>query len=345
MTNRIQARQSGAPRLMRKAKMTDSIKEKLKALGFPPQEGSLRPISKGGSMRSFCRFKSGGKAYIFCEYSAEKRENFLYANIARFLASCGVKVCEIFLDNPQTRTLVISDLGETDLLDFSKLAPPCALQKARENALLEAFKIHVKAGEKFERAPIELMPSFDEKLYAWEQDYFYDNFMRGHLKLEIPPPEREWKDLRSGFLKLPQCLVHRDFQSQNIIVNPQTLETSLIDFQGLRKGVNFYDVGSLIFDPYCDMQGSSREKLFEFYCSLSQINPQSERKNFLKISAQRLMQALGAYAFLADKKGKPEYLKYMRPALENLIFCADCCGLRETLKLANSALNKLQSLA
>lgn len=325
--------------------MTDAIKDKLEALGFPPQEGSLRPISKGGSMRSFCRFKSGGKAYIFCEYSPEKRENFLYGNIARFLASCGVSVCEVFFDDPHSRILIIADLGETDLLDFAKTAEPHALQKACENALLEVFKIHRNASEKFELRPIELMPSFDEKLYLWEQEYFYDNFIREHLGLEIPAPESEWRNLRRGFLKLPQCLIHRDFQSQNIIINPQTLETSLIDFQGLRKGCALYDLGSLIFDPYASLPNSLRENLFEFYCKLGEINPQIERENFLKLSCQRLMQALGAYAFLSGKKGKREYLKYMRPALKNLIFCADSCGLRDTLKLAKTALDKLQSLA
>lgn len=325
--------------------MTRQIEEKLKALGFAPQAGSLSPISKGGSMRSFCRFKSGGRAYIFCEYSAEKPENFLYGNIARFLASCGVKVCEVFFDDPHSRTLIIADLGETDLLDFAKTATQSSKKKAYENALREALKIHSQASAKFESYPLKLMPGFDEELYIWEQKYFYENFARDHLRLEIAAPDAEWSDLRRKFLSQKQCLIHRDFQSQNIIVNPQTLETSLIDFQGMRRGVKFYDVGSLIFDPYSDLGESLRRELFEFYCASFGLNPEAERENFFEISCQRLMQALGAYAFLADKKQKREYLKYMRPALENLIFCADCCGLRETLKLANAALDKLQSLA
>jgi aminoglycoside/choline kinase family phosphotransferase len=45
-----------------------------------------------------------------------------------------------------------------------------------------------------------------------------------------------------------RVLVHRDFQSQNIIVwNEQAY---LIDFQGVRPGLPQYDLASLLFDPY-----------------------------------------------------------------------------------------------
>ena len=43
-------------------------------------------------------------------------------------------------------------------------------------------------------------------------------------------------------------LMHRDFQSQNIMVRDGS--AWLVDLQGLRHGCMFYDFASLAFDPY-----------------------------------------------------------------------------------------------
>ncbi|MBU0652984.1 MAG: hypothetical protein KKG96_08910, partial [Proteobacteria bacterium] len=43
------------------------------------------------------------------------------------------------------------------------------------------------------------------------------------------------------------------------------------------------------------------------------------REFFLLASAQRLMQALGAYGFLGREREKPHFLNHIRPALKNLI--------------------------
>ena len=47
-----------------------------------------------------------------------------------------------------------------------------------------------------------------------------------------------------------RCLVHRDLQSQNVMIRDG--EPFLIDFQGMRFGSPFYDLGSLLCDPYVD---------------------------------------------------------------------------------------------
>lgn len=325
--------------------MISSLENKLAAIGFSADKNSLRPILKGGSMRAFFRFKSQNKPYIFCEYSDQKEENFLYADIAKFLKSSGVNVCDIAYENRDMRIIVMSDLGECDLLDFAKSSSASDTLLAYQNALKEAHLIHTRATKNFALSPIKLMPSFDENLYIWEQNYFYENFICKHLKLEISVPDTQWRDLRKLFLAQAQCLLHRDFQSQNIIVNTQTLQTGLIDFQGMRMGVCWYDIGSILFDPYAKLPPEMQSALFKFYCEISKLDPEKNKALFFKISAQRLMQALGAYAFLANKKGKLEYLKFMRPALLNLIFCAQNAEIDETLKLAQSALLRLESLA
>jgi aminoglycoside/choline kinase family phosphotransferase len=51
-------------------------------------------------------------------------------------------------------------------------------------------------------------------------------------------------------------------------------------------------------------------------------------------ATQRLLQACGAYGFLGNKKGRPEYLAHLPQGLQNLAIAASLCGKRRLAKLA-----------
>jgi len=99
----------------------------------------------------------------------------------------------------------------------------------------------------------------------------------------------------------------------------------LIDFQGMRVGCLFYDLGSLICDPYVTFKDEERNELIDFYYEL--MKPSYSRDefvhNFWTGSVQRLLQALGAYGFLGLKKHKPAFLNHIANGLENLLVAID----------------------
>jgi aminoglycoside/choline kinase family phosphotransferase len=105
-------------------------------------------------------------------------------------------------------------------------------------------------------------------------------------------------------------LVHRDFQSQNIIVRDG--EAFLIDFQGMRRGRQEYDLASLIFDPYMDHSEEEREKLLDLWEDISEERPIDDI--FKKCATQRLMQALGAYGNLVSNKGEDWFAQHIPAA-------------------------------
>ncbi|MBR4597684.1 MAG: phosphotransferase [Opitutales bacterium] len=317
------------------------MREFLKSIGFNPSS-DFEKIEKGGSARAFFRFYDADAGdCIFCEYSAEKEENFLYAGIAKFLAQNGVDVPKIFHHDPAKRILIMQDAGKTDLLDFCKNADKKTAIAAYKKTLSNAATLHTKASESFFKSPIKLMAGFDKNLYAWEREYFFENLILKHLRLNLPRPQEEWEKLGSALLAAPQTLVHRDFQSQNAIVKDGGKGVVFIDFQGMRVGSFWYDLGSLLFDPYCEMLNEqTRGELLQYYCGLREIKFDEEM--FYKFSCQRIMQALGAYAFLSDTKGRKEYLKFIAPALKNLLYCAERAGLKGTLNAAAAAQKKLE---
>ena len=114
--------------------------------------------------------------------------------------------------------------------------------------------------------------------------------------------------------------MHRDFQSQNIIV--RNGQAYLIDFQGMRPGLAEYDLASLLYDPYVDLAEAERAKLISYYReeqSKNGITINGEFDSKLQFCAmQRLMQALGAYGFLGLVKGHKHFLSYIPAAVKSL---------------------------
>jgi aminoglycoside/choline kinase family phosphotransferase len=106
-------------------------------------------------------------------------------------------------------------------------------------------------------------------------------------------------------------------------------EPFLIDFQGMRFGNPFYDLGSLLCDPYVIFSEGERDELLFFYYGLSKgdLDQASFRNYFWQASAQRLMQALGAYGFLSLKKGLKAFLDHIPAGLRNLHHAAQAASL------------------
>jgi aminoglycoside/choline kinase family phosphotransferase len=200
--------------------------------------------------------------------------------------------------------------------------------------LREASKFHGVAEQTLATADLEeLEPAFDEALYEWEQNYFLEHFVGGHLGREFGLAEyhaahEALQQLRRRLAKLPRCLVHRDFQSQNVLIRGQ--DAWLVDYQGLRLGRAEYDLASLLYDPYVNLTREERNELLRYYAGHRGLDLNELRETFHLCAAQRLMQALGAYANLSRNLGKPHYLQHIPAAVSNLTeVCQEGHGLHD----------------
>jgi aminoglycoside/choline kinase family phosphotransferase len=283
----------------------------------------LSPFEGRGSDRTFFRLKWNRKdSAILVHYDPKRVENAYYADIAVFLRGIDVPVPRLIRHDPAVCLIVMEDLGETDLWSFRKT--PWEIRRSLyQRTLTAAHRLHSFPKVDFPSGRVRLMEDFGPDLYRWERDYFRDHFVRDVCGIKLGPSfERELEEelsfLADRLSGMMRCLVHRDLQSQNVMIRDG--EPFFIDFQGMRFGSPFYDLGSLLCDPYVIFSDGERNDLLSYYYELAKrdMDWDTFQNHFGEASAQRLMQALGAYGFLGLKKGLKAFLDHIPAGLENL---------------------------
>ena len=285
----------------------------------------IAAIEKGGSDRKFYRVRSSAEhSLILVKYNLEREENRFYVQVAEFLAANSIRAPRVYFHDAGEGLIWIEDLGETDLWSYRN-ENWVARRSLYDSALEQAAKLHSLPHAAADGIRKDFPPEFDAALYGWEQQYFFDNCLGRHFGLS--DEERAelaalpaLQEIPARLAELPRVLVHRDFQSQNIII--RNGDAYLIDFQGMRPGLAEYDLASLLYDPYVTLTAKEREQLFTDYSAARQMlgNPVTHQCNeLLRLCAlQRLMQALGAYGFLGLVKGNTAFLAHIPAALASL---------------------------
>lgn len=298
----------------------DTILKELAAGYWQVEPGEIQCVAfgQGASGRIVCRLKHKEDTVIGVYWSLERPDNDSFIPSARSLAGIGVHVPEILQYVPlhslqgelEGGLALISDCGDKDLLSCRN-EPWENRKKYYTRAMAELRKLHLSP--RHER----IQPPFNEELYCWEQEYFGEYFLGTHLGL------KDWESILFNegtrgmarkLASLPRKMVHRDFQSQNIMICGE--EVYLIDFQGMREGLPEYDIASLLYDPYVRLSGEERDELWDKWVDISE--GEADREIFYLCACQRLMQALGAFANIAHNKGNNWYLEQIPPAIKDL---------------------------
>ena len=289
-----------------------------------PEPAGLEAILKGGSDRHFYRVKFGAPTeagIILMTYTLARPDNPRFVPATQRLARLGVHVPRIFANDPERMCIWVEDLGAEDL-HAHRDEPWAGRRPLYEATLREVAKLHAVDASQFTEQDIsEMELCFDERLYEWEQNYFLTHFVQGFCGRRTDAPEliaahEALRALRIHLAGLPRGLVHRDFQSQNVIIREQS--AWLIDYQGVRPGLAEYDLASLLLDPYVNLEKAEREGLLEWYARHTGRDLAQLRETYQLCAAQRLMQALGAYANLSRNLGKPHFEKHIPVALTRL---------------------------
>jgi aminoglycoside/choline kinase family phosphotransferase len=269
---------------------------------------TLEPIKRGASGRTIVRVKSPVHTpFIGVHWTEEREDNAQFVPVAQFLKQARLRVPEILYERSRHRVALVEDMGDIDLLSL-KDKPFDERLPFYRSAFEQVDKLfYAKPPKDF-----HLMPPFDTALYRWEQEYFFEYFVEDYLGKDASALRNnpDFIALAERLGTVSRHLVHRDFQSQNLMISGG--KVYMIDFQGLRRGRQEYDLASLVFDPYMNHSATEREILLDLWEDIADERP--EPSLFHECATQRLMQALGAYGNIVKNRGDEWYAQHVATA-------------------------------
>ena len=308
-----------------------------------------RLIPQDGSVRHFYRLQLADTSLIlmYSPHNIPECRAWLYFN--HHLASLGLPVPALLAADAEQGLFLMNDLGATSLQDAA-----LACQGDGESLfhlyrpVIEMLAVLQTRGTD----NLDISRCFDGTeldapfLLQREMGYFYEHLGARYNK--SPSLYTEFRLIaRQAALARPHGLTHRDMQSRNLVVSPEGA-LGLIDFQGARLGPAQYDLASLLNDVYVDLPRQLRVRLVDLYVQhLMALRPFDEEKFYQGwpwVALSRNLQTLGAFAFLSGVQGKPQFARYISPALANLQTLLDdpaLAGLSSLKKLAHTISRKL----
>ncbi|MDB9822164.1 phosphotransferase [Deltaproteobacteria bacterium] len=326
--------------------INEFINSFLKDKGLPFKEAKHFTLAGDGSKRHFIRISplSSGPDFVVMEnYPANeylKKENLAYLMIGKHLFKKGLPVPEIYRFDLTNGWFIMEDMGDKNLQD--KILKNRNRIVIYEKVLDILFRLQIEGLQSFDTGWCCQTKSYNQLVMRrYETDYFRDSFLSNYLKIK-----NDWPELEAPFDYLSstasdadnQHLMHRDFQSRNIM--PNNDQPGILDWQGARLGPLSYDLASLLIDPYVDLAYDDKNHIYMQYLSLLKsyrsawIDP--FERYFPYIAILRNLQILGAFSFLAKVQGKTYFEDYITPALKSLHLLLD--------ELADPKLSSLRDL-
>jgi aminoglycoside/choline kinase family phosphotransferase len=292
----------------------------------PDQGIEILPLPQAGSYRQYYRI-TGQHKHAIGVYSPDKSETQAFITFTNHFRQLGLNVPEIYVSDIERDCYLVSDLGDTSLLDH--------LEQNRKNGVpsQETYGYYKKAVAELPRFQIDACkdlnfsvcyPSgeFDGRSMRWDLNYFKYYFLR-LLKIQFNEAALE-NDFDRLIVYLLQSgntyFMYRDFQARNIMI--QEDKPWFIDYQGGRRGPLQYDLASLLFQVKASLPYTFREEMLQWYLeNLKKYISIDEKKfvdDYYGFVLIRLLQVMGAYGFRGYFERRAHFLQSIPYAIENL---------------------------
>jgi len=247
-----------------------------------------------------------------------------FVHAAEVFGVAGLNVPKIIAQDIPNGFLLLSDLGNTTFL--SALQAPNGLEVA-EDLYRDASNALVKM--QLASKP-DVFPPYDEALLTREMQLFPDWYVSKHLKATLTDAQQQVMNktfaiLNANILAQPKVYVHRDYHSRNLMVQENSHDLGILDFQDAVYGPITYDLVSLLKDAYISWEEDQiLDWAVRYWQSARQAGlPMSEDfaefyRDFEWMGAQRHIKVLGIFARLYHRDGKDGYLKDMPLVMDYL---------------------------
>jgi len=324
--------------------------EKLFRQQFHETPDRINPLKGDASERRIYRMQNAHRSAIGIA-GDHRAENEAFIYFSQHFAEYHLPVPHIYAVDLNSNVYLVQDLGLFTL--YEHMAPIRDKQGFTEDivflyekALSWLPRFQIEAGKTLNYSYCYQHAVFGRESMSWDLQYFQHRFLSLFYRNPIDRDklQREFQTLVDHLLEEPALFfLYRDFQSRNIMVMEN--ETYFIDYQSGRRGALQYDVASLLYDAKADLPEYLRNHLMDCYLqaarSLLPIDRDRFMHYFYSFVLIRVLQAFGAYGYLAGVRGKKSFLKSVPYALKNVTVLLEKAWILQRLPLLQSILTQL----
>ncbi|MCK0514793.1 phosphotransferase [Anaerobiospirillum sp. NML120448] len=304
---------------------------------------------------------------IIMDAPPETQKNQEFVALNRVLDHANVLVPAIFISDLEHGFMVLEDMGDFVYINsipegkepayyfktIRELTKIGAMPLNQEQALrLEEYRTkalndpniesHVLPKYKLDEVDYQTLaalPNFDDDFIKMELNICTEWLFEKTLKLNLTQDDKAMLDKAYNFISQslqsqPQVAMHRDYHSRNIMVTPAGNEISILsrfailDYQDMVKGPIAYDLASIGYDCYVDMEDDFAQRIcgfaYEVYsaCGIfdSKVISREQFKSMILICAiERHIKVLGLFNRLNLRDGKSGYLQYLPRVLNYVL--------------------------
>lgn len=284
---------------------------------FGVRDFTIAAASADASFRRYFRVTRGNQSWIAMDAPPQKEDMEPYIRIANMLVEVGVNAPHVLQSDLQQGFLLNSDLGNRTYL--AQIDSGADAERLYDDAMSALVQIQANG-----RQHASSLPLYDEALLRRELELFPEWFCDRHLQLALTAADQAalrqvFDALIAAALAQPRVFVHRDYHSRNLMMtdggrfghNP-----GILDFQDAVYGPVTYDLVSLLRDCYVAWPIERVHGwLYRFRetARAAGVDTGPDQATFLRwfdlMGVQRHLKAIGIFARLWHRDGKPGYLK------------------------------------
>ncbi len=274
----------------------------------------VAPIVGDASSRRFYRVTdSKNRTSVIMDYGESFHGTTYDQWATSVFEQAGLPVPTIAAASANAGCLVLEDLGST------------SLESALENAgagTAGALGLLERAVDLSARVALAGTPvlarwgrpdgaRLDAARFRFEMEFFLKHYVQGLAGLEVLPTglRDELTTLSTIAATTPrEVLCHRDYHSRNILVRDDG-SLAMVDIQDARPGPDSYDLASLLFDCYVDVDPAAVAPMIDRYCEKVRGDEDTSafRERFDRVAAQRMLKALGTFGNQIHVLGRDRY--------------------------------------